>query len=353
MSPRRVGVLLHKEFIHGPASFFFVFAIVMPILLSLVLSLVFGTLFSETPKLGIVDEGGSDMTQRAKALDAAIVKEYPSLTQLKAAVRAGSVDMGLLLPQGFDSLVNQGQGAEISVYIWGESLAKNRVILEAMIANLMVDLAGQEVPVEIATTTLGDPEEIALSDRLLPLIIIMAIVMGGSLIPASSLVDEKHNRTLTALTITPTSLQDVLLSKGLTGIIVSNFTALVILTLNQAFGGQPVLLLLVLALSGIAAAGFGILLGTLTKDVTSLFATVKAMGILLYAPGILYLFPEIPQWIAKLFPTYYIVQPVIEITQQGGAWRDVAPEVVVLLGLIVALVGTVAMAARMRELRPA
>jgi ABC-2 type transport system permease protein len=325
----------------------------MPIILSLALSLVFGTLFSETPKLGIVDEGDSGMMQRAKVLDTAIVKEYPSVTQLKAAVRAGSVDMGVLLPQGFDSLVHQGQGAELSVYIWGESLAKNRVILETTLSNLIVDLAGQEAPVEIATTTLGDPEEIALGDRLLPLIIIMAIVMGGSLIPASSLVDEKHNRTLTALTITPTSLLDVLLSKGLAGIIVSIFTALVILTLNQAFGGQPALLLMVLALSGTAAAGFGILLGTLTKDVTSLFATVKAIGILLYAPGILYLFPDIPQWIAKLFPTYYIVQPVIEITQQGGVWRDVAPEVAVLLGLIVALVSMVTVAASRTQLRPA
>jgi ABC-2 type transport system permease protein len=192
-----------------------------------------------------------------------------------------------------------------------------------------------------------------LSDRLLPLIVIMAIIFGGSMTPASSLVDEKQNRTLTALTITPTSLQEVLFSKGLLGATVSFVMALVILTLNQALGGQASLLLAVLALSAAAAAAFGILLGSLTKDITSLFATVKAIGVFVYAPAFLYLFPDIPQWIAKIFPTYYIVQPVIEITQQDGTWSDVAPEVTILVGLIILLIGAVAASSKRAQLRPA
>ena len=353
MSPRRVGILLSKEFLHGSKSLVFLFAIVVPVVLSLVLSLVFGTLFAATPKMGITDEGGSRLTPLARELDSVIVKEYPSLRQLKAAVRAGGVDMGLLLPQGFDALVSQGQPTQVTLYIWGESLAKNRLILEATVANLLTDLAGQQMPLQIVTTTLGDPEEIAFSDRLLPLIVIMAIVFGGSMIPASSLVDEKQNRTLTALTITPTTLAEVLFSKGLLGVVVSFCTATLILTLNQAFGGRPALLLGVLALNGIAAAGFGLLLGTLTRDITSLFATVKALGLFLYAPAIIYLFPAIPEWVAKIFPTYYVIQPVIEITQQGGAWSDVAPEVGMLIALIVGLIGVVTVTTRRAQLRPA
>ena len=47
------------------------------------------------------------------------------------------------------------------------------------------------------------------------------------------------------------------------------------------------------------------------------------------------MFPGIPQWIGKIFPTYYIVQPVVEISQRGGAWSDIILEVSVLAGLIV------------------
>jgi ABC-2 type transport system permease protein len=33
--------------------------------------------------------------------------------------------MGIVLPQGFDSAVSQGEISEITAYIWGESLAKS------------------------------------------------------------------------------------------------------------------------------------------------------------------------------------------------------------------------------------
>jgi len=345
MSPRRVGILLGKEFTHGAKSFMFVFAILVPIVISLIFSLVFGTLFSEKPRLGIADEGDSELVRLAGELDGITTKVYASPAVLQEAVREGALDMGVVLPPGFDGLVGGAGVTEINAYIWGQSLAKSRVILEATLSNLIVELAGREMPLEVVLIELGESEELPWNAWLLPIVVIMAVVFGGAMVPASSLVDEKHKRTLTALTITPATLEEVLLSKGLVGVIISLVMAVLILVLNQAFGGQPALLLLVLALSSMAAAAFGILLGTLTKDITALFATVKAIGVLLYAPAFLYLFPDLPQWIGRIFPTYYIVQPVFEITQQGGTWPDVAPEVLVLSGLVVVLIGLVLAAA--------
>ena len=69
MSLRRIGVLLSKEFIQGPKNFIFVYAIVLPVVMSLVLSAIFGTLFSETPKLGVTDEGSSQLTVSLAGLD--------------------------------------------------------------------------------------------------------------------------------------------------------------------------------------------------------------------------------------------------------------------------------------------
>jgi ABC-2 type transport system permease protein len=346
MNPRRVAVLLGKEFVHGSRGFFFIFAVAAPLTLSLVVSLVFGTLFSEKPKLGVTAEGNSQVAQRVTELDSVVGKTYPSTSALIEAVRAGAVDMGIVLPQGFDSALAQGQVTEISAYIWGESLAKNRVILGAIVADLVVELAGHEVPLEIVTTALGEAEDIPWNDRLLPLMVLMTVFMAGSMIPASSLVNEKQKHTLTALTTTPTTLEEVYLTKGLVGIIMSLLTGLLILTMNQALGSRPQLLLLVLSLGAVLAAGFGILLGALTRDITSLFATFKSIGIFLYAPALVYLFPQAPQWIGKVFPTYYVVQPVIEISQQGGTWSDVAFEVLVLVGLIVVLMGVVGVVAR-------
>jgi ABC-type multidrug transport system permease subunit len=49
------------------------------------------------------------------------------------------------------------------------------------------------------------------------------------------------------------------------------------------------------------------------------------------------MFPEILQRIGRIYPAYYIIQPVIEIVHKGAYWTDVLPEPIVLVALIVVL----------------
>lgn len=338
MSLRRVGILLVKEFFKGPRNFI-IWAIAAPLVISLVVSLVFGTLFSEKPKLGIVDEGSSQLVAMSQELTSVVTREYGTVPEIKQAVESGAVDMGIVLPEGFDGFVIQGEETELTAYIWGESLAKQRTILLVTIANLVRELAGQEAPVEIESITLGDEVGIPWNDRLLPLIVLVAVFFGGIFLPAASLINEKTKKTLEALVVTPTTLGDVFMAKGLLGIIFSLFMGIVILVLNQAFGAEPALLVLVLAFAAIMAAEIGLILGALMRDITSLFTVWKLGGILLFAPAFVYLFPQIPQWIGRIFPTYYFIQPIVQISQQAGAWPDIATSVFILIALDLILVG--------------
>ncbi|MCK4696694.1 MAG: ABC transporter permease, partial [Dehalococcoidia bacterium] len=294
MSIRRVAILLGKDFKYGSKGFIFIMAIVAPILISLVLSLVFGTFFSQTAKLGINDQGDSRLVDLVSASDSVQTRTYASADDLKRAVEAGAVDMGVALPQGFDEEVSRGTTIVLPAYVWGESLAKNRGILLATVNSAVRQLAGQEVPVHIETTTLGDTQSVPWNDRLLPLVLLYAVTIGGIMVPASLLVDEKQKRTLTALAITPTTLGDILAAKGLMGVIMALVMSIVIMLMNQAFGVQPGLLMIVLGLGAVLGALSGLLLGLLVKDINTLFATIKAMGLLLYAPVIIYMFPQIP-----------------------------------------------------------
>ena len=69
MSLRRVGILLGKELLQGHKNFIFVWAVVAPIVISLVFSLLFGTWLSDKPKLGVVDEGSSQLMTMINDLD--------------------------------------------------------------------------------------------------------------------------------------------------------------------------------------------------------------------------------------------------------------------------------------------
>jgi len=346
MSFKCTGILLGKELWQGPKNFIFVYVLVMPIIISLVFSLIFGTLFDEKPKLGMVDEGSSQMVTMAEQLTSVVTKKYSTVSEIKQAVESGAVDIGMVLPVDFDSSVTQGKEAELVTYIWGESLAKNRTILGITIANLVRELTGQEAPVEIEAITLGDKVSIPWSDRLLPLVVLMAVVLGGLTLPSASVIDEKEKRTLEALVVTPASIGDIFIAKGLMGVILSLVMGVVILVLNQAFGTEPALLILVLAFGAIMAAEIGLLSGALMKDITTLFAVWKAGGILLFGPAIIYMFPQIPQWIGKLFPTYYFLQPIIAISQGGSSWPDIATNVFILVGLDLILIGVIVLALR-------
>jgi ABC-2 type transport system permease protein len=346
MSIRRVGILLGKEFTHGASNFIFIMAIVMPVILSLIVSLLFGNFLSDRSKLGIVDEGSSSLVDRAAENKSLLVREYETAEELKQAVGRGAVDLGIVLPGEFDRLAAAGDPLEIQAYIWGESALKHRAVLGTTLLSLIREASGHDPPVEVVTSIVGETSVLPWQDRLLPFVVLMTMLIGGAIVPAMSLAEEREQRTLTAVTVTPTSLADVLTSKGLLGVLVSVAMALVTLTINGAFGGQPALLIVTLTLGASLASMFGLLLGVMAKDVNTLFGTIKSMGIFLYAPAFIFMFPEIPQWIARVFPTYYIIQPVVEITQQGAVWADVLPELGVLVGLIGLLGAAVSLTAQ-------
>jgi ABC-2 type transport system permease protein len=349
MSLRRVGILLYRELVQGPKNFILIFAVVVPVVLSLVLSLLFGTLFAGKPRLGIVDGGDSQLTRTAAAMPSFTLREYTSEAALRDAAEIGAVDLGVVLPADFDARVQSGQTTAMVAYVWGESLVKNRAMLAAAMAAWLRGIAGQQSPVEIVTTVLGSQTALTWQARLLPFIMLMALVFGGVMLPASSLVTEKQKRTLTALAVTPATMGDIYAAKGVMAVAISTTMALVTLALNRALGNNTILLIGVLVLGAIMAAEFGVLLGMWVKDVNSLFATIKSIGILLYAPALVYMFPEIPQWIARIFPTNYIIEPVIEVTQRGASLADVVWQLAVLVALIVALAVALALLTRRRQ----
>lgn len=350
MSLRRIGLLVGKDLFRGPKNFILVWAVIAPVVISLVVSLIFGTLFTEKPRLGIVDEGNSQLVAMAQETASIISREYDSVFEVKEAVANGHVDVGIVLPADFDSSVRQGKKTHITGFVSGESLAKNGTILGVTLFDLIREVAGQEPPVEIESTTLGDEVSIPWNQRLLPLIVLMAVFLGGLFLPATSVINEKEKRTLTALLVTPTTIGDIFIAKGLVGVILSLFAGVVILLLNQAFGVEPLLLVVVLALGSIMAVGLGLLLGAVLKDITTLFAVWKFGGILLFGPAFIYMFPQIPQWISRLFPTYYILQPIIQISQRGGSLADIASNLFILIGLDILIILIVILALRRSRL---
>jgi ABC-2 type transport system permease protein len=339
---RRILTLLGKEFVHGPKGFIFIWVVAAPIGFTLVANLAFGTFFSDKPRLGIYDQDDSQIVAQAQQLDSITTKLYDSRDDLIQATTDGAVDIGLVLPEGFDQAVMQGETVTVEGFVWGESLAKSRTIIPVALADLVRQLAGQEVPVEIQSVSLSEEAGVPWNERLLPLLVFIAVFFSGLMLPSTSLIEEKQKKTLQALVITPASVGEIFIAKAVVGIVLSTFLGVAVLLMNGAFGAHW-LLLLVLFFAAVMAVEMGLIAGVLIKDITTLFTVWKSGGIVLFAPVLIYMFPQIPEWVGRIFPTYYTLQPVVSLSLQGGGWSDIAVNFFVLLALDAVLAVVIAL----------
>jgi ABC-2 type transport system permease protein len=318
----RILALFRRELQVGPRSPMLLWAILVPVLLTVLVRSVFGSLFQPEPRLAVVDEGNSVLVAQLERLDGIDVTVLHSTDELMRKVEENDFDAGLILQSGFDAAVRSGEQPTLQLFISGESLASNRIILEIAALDLVRGIAGDQPPVDVQVVPLGD-EGYDLVTRLLPMLMIYAVVIGGSFLPAMSIVQERESQTLDAVLATPASMDEILTAKGLFGLVLAVLTGVFTLFLNSAWGLHPWAMLVVLLVAGVMMAEFGLILGTVAKDSTVLFTLLKSAGLLIVFPVIFPLFPGLPQWIAWLGPTYYFLDPIFKIAIEGAGLADV------------------------------
>lgn len=350
MTAPRAWPLLAKDLRVGPRSPLVLWALVLPFVMTVLVRGVFGSLFDAPPRLGIVDLGSSEVAVALAATDGLDVTFLDDPETLRERLGTHDLDAGLVLPAGFDAAVRAGERPVLDLRVAGDSLASDRLVVAVTTTDLVRDVAGRPAPVDVQVTSLGE-EGLDLAVRSLPLLVLFAVAVGGAMIPAMSLVEEKERRTLDALLVTPLSVVEVLVAKGALGVLLATAAGLITLVLNDAFGASPWALTVTLVVGAVMLAEFGLLLGTWARDTNTLFTAWKSGAILLLFPVILYLFPDLPQWIGQLGPTYYIVDPVFRLSIEGAGLADVVGHLAIAAAICVGLVPLVGMAGRRMERR--
>ena len=351
MSMRRIWNVAARDLRLGPRSPVFLMAIFMPIGMSLLISAVFGGLLDPNPRLGIVDLGSSELTASAQELDGVSVTIVDEPGELRDSVETHDFDAGLVLAPGFDTALRSGSEAELEFLVAGDSLASNRIILAVTTTNLIRDVSGAEAPVAISVTPVGDEDFVPIGDRLLPVVVYYAVVIAALFLPAASLLDEREKHTLDAVLVTPTSMREVLAGKAVLGVTMGVVLGVASLAMNQSMGERPLQVTLFLLIGSIMMAELGLILGSLVKDANSLYTAIKGAGVFIALPVIFIIWPTLPQWISKLAPTYYFLQPVYDIGLNGMGISDFWLEFAVACGICLALTPVVLAVGRRAEIR--
>jgi ABC-2 type transport system permease protein len=350
MRPTRSWQVLRKDLRLGPRSPILLWALVIPVLMTVLVRGVFGDLFADEPRLGIVDDGASALPAEAAGLDGVDVRVVRSVAALRDEVEDGRLDAGLVLPAGFDDAVRAGERPPLQMWVSGASLPSARAALTVAVLDLVRGLTGAAAPVQVETVRLGE-QTLPLDLRLLPLLVLYAVAIPGGFVPAASLVEEKERGTLAAVLVSPATVGEVLLAKGALGALLGTVAGVVTLLLNDAFGAEPVAVLLAVALGAVMMAEIGLLLGAWARDANTLFTAWKGGGLLLFLPVVFFIWPGLPSWPAQLLPTYYFLRPAFAVSAEGATLVDVAGNLAVGSVICLVLLPVVAAAGRWLERR--
>jgi len=351
MSISRTLALVGKDLRMGPRSPTFVFALVMPVLITLFIQVVFMTLFDPKPRLGIADLGQSEITQAVAKIEGIELVRAASAAELRQLVERHDVDAGLVLTDGFDEAVRAGQRPELPFFVSGESLASSRVILAVTAIDLVRQVENRAAPVEVAIESVGDAEVLPIDQLLVLCVVMFVLLMTGMFAPAFLLVEERERLTLNALLVTPVKMSEVLLSKALLGFGMAMVMAVLSLLLNQALPEHPLALLATLAVAAITCIEIGLVYATTAKDAKTLYSLIKTLNLLILGPLFFYFFPSWPQWPAKLFPTYWFINPLYEIATRGASFTEIAPQLGVALAFCAVLVIPIAWLGRRLQVK--
>jgi len=339
VNPGRILRLAGRELRAGPRSPLFMFIIFIPLLITFLVKAVFLTIFVQEPGLAVLDLGRSVISvesENLSGMDVTIAADEDELTEL---VAEGVVDAGLLLREGFDEAVRSGGQPLLELSFSESSPPSDRMAVLMSVLGLARSIRDEVVPVEVCIISPESGELLSISDRILPSIVMFVLISAGIFTPAFMLVQERERGTLQALLITPATLAEVLASKALLSFFMTLGLSYLTLALNTVSVLHPWALLATLMTAGVMCVAVGLLYGTIAGSAKTLYTLVKSLNILLIAPVVFYIFPGWPRWIAKLFPTYWFVDPLYRVTLEGSGFADIRGDlsIALLITLLVAL----------------
>lgn len=339
MTTANVLSIFRKDAIAGPRGMFLFWLVAFPVIITFVLRLVFGDLLDPEPRLGIADLGDSAIPAAVEGLDGIRMTPVETPDELRSMVESHDLDAGIVLQPGFDQAVKSGEAPELQFFLSGKSLASNRIILAVTAVDLVRDVAGQPAPVNVVTRIVGDGPSVPIQDRLVPLLVLLAVAVAGVLLPAAAIIQEKERLTIAAVITTPATMGDFMAAKALEAFILACFTGVLTLLLNLGFGAQLAANIVIIVVAALMCVPIGLMIGAAVNDMGTMFTVWKSGGIVLFAPAILFLFPSVPRWIAMLFPTYYFLGPLYDVNIAAVPLRETLVElsVAVLIGAVFAV----------------
>ena len=202
----------------------------------------------------------------------------------KTISEAGEVQLGLVLPADVDLIVNEGGPLEIEgrVVHWAPRSDVEEVI--SFFETQLSDQLGILVHIYRAEHVVYPHPDSAGHPFLVSMLLVLALITIGTFLVPYLMIEEKENRTMDALLISPASFPQMVCGKAIAGSFYCLAAAAVIFTLNFALFVQWWLAILVVLCGALFTVALGLLVGIIFENPTNMNLWVGFILMILFLP---------------------------------------------------------------------
>jgi ABC-2 type transport system permease protein len=363
-----------RRLLRDRTGLFFVF--VFPIVIIITLGAVFGGGF--VARLGVVSPGNgpleAELVERLGQLEDVELVDQEDRAGLVEAVERGTVEAGLLIPEGYDDALRTRGGAELSFLARPGSFAalslqsklelavsEQAALVRAArfaqselgvpfdaVLEVARRIAAEITAVEVRSRVAGEPEEeiggegrfdFGAAQQLVLFMFLTALSAAGQLIVSRKLGVSRR------MVSTPTSVRTVLLGEALgrfgTVMVQGLFIVVASALLFRVNWGDPLGTGLVVIFFALVGTGAAMLAGALLSNAEQAASVGVFAGLMLAALGgcmvPLEVFPDGMRAAAHVTPHAWAVEALTDLVTTNATLADVLPQVAVLAGFAAVL----------------
>jgi len=333
-----IRALIAKDFFLFFRNRFIAIVTVMGIVFYILFYFLMPQTVDESLKIGLYSPITFPAFEQVQA-EGLVIDSVESEEALKNAVVNGDYVAGIALSADIINSLMSGQKPNISLYLASDTPDEIKDSIAFIIRELAYQQAGQPLAVEINEEVVGTDMagmQIPPRDRIRPMLVIY-LIMFETFGLANLIAEELVRGTVRALLVTPMSVKELFVGKGIFGIGLAFIQATFFMVIVGGFNHQPLIILVALLLGSMLATGLGFLIGSVAKDFMSVLAWGMISFIILSIPAFGVMFPgAVTGWI-KFIPSYYLVDMVHRVTSFGAGWGDIWLNLLILLAFNLAM----------------
>lgn len=169
------------------------------------------------------------------------------------------------------------------------------------------------LPIMMSVMVIGFMNEPGLEMLLVPSWVLFAQVMVGLMIIAPGFIEEKEQKTLDALLISPLSLREIIRAKTTVILFFSVVSQLLVFILNLGYSKELVGVFVIMVIGGILFIQVGMVLGLLLDSSKTSAAVSSIVMVVLFVTASFY--QQLPEWynVMQFIPSVVVVENIFAV----------------------------------------